>query len=252
MSDEWKKTELYRRIVNRYKKALSHHGLIEDGDHILVGLSGGKDSLCLLELLGGTQRIHRPQIVVEAVHVRMENIPYESDTRYLESFASDCGVALHVLTTSFDPSTDRRKSPCFLCSWNRRKQLFNYAQEHGFNKIALGHHQDDIIHTALMNVFFQGHFSSMPPKLKMDKMPLTLIRPLCHEHEADLEEYARMRGYVSQKTLCPYEDDSYRADIRRLFSEVEELNPEARYSVWHALEGLSLSPSKEGGNPSDE
>ena len=238
---ELKKTALYRRIINRYKRALAHHALIEDGDHILIGLSGGKDSLCLMELLGGTMRIHRPRIVVEALHVRMENIAYESDSHYLESFASSCGVPLHIVTTSFDPSTDHRKSPCFLCSWNRRKQLFNYAQEHGFNKIALGHHQDDIIHTALMNTFFQGHFSSMPPKLKMDKMPLTLIRPLCHEQESDLEEYARLRGYVSQQTLCPYEDDSHRAEVRRLFAEVEQMNPEARYSIWHALEGLSMS-----------
>lgn len=247
---ELKKTALYRRIIARYKKALAHHALIEDGDRILLGLSGGKDSLCLMELLGGTKRIHRPKIVVEAFHVRMANIAYESDTRYLEEFAAECDVPLHVVTTQFDASTDKRKSPCFLCSWNRRKQLFNYAQEHGFNKIALGHHQDDIIHTALMNAFFQGHFSSMPPKLKMDKMPLTLIRPLCHEHEEDLREYARLRGYVSQKKVCPYENDSCRADIRSIFEAVERLNPEARYSIWHALENLTPSSSQKGGNHS--
>lgn len=245
---ELTKSALYRRIIYRYKKALAHHALIEDGDRILIGLSGGKDSLCLMELLGGTMRIHRPQIAVEALHVRMENIAYESDGHYLQAFADSCGVPLHIVTTSFDPSTDKRKTPCFLCSWNRRKQLFNYAQEHGFNKIALGHHQDDIIHTALMNEFFQGHFSSMPPKLKMDKMPLTLIRPLCHEHEKDLEEYARLRGYVSQKKACPYENDTHRASIRKIFAEVEALNPEARYSIWHALESLPLSPSQGGGN----
>ena len=225
----------YRRIVNRYKKALSHYQLIEDNDKILVAVSGGKDSLLLLELLGGTMRIHRPKIVVEALHVRMDNIAYESDTSYLERFAKECGVPLHVVTTSFDPTTDRRKTPCFLCSWNRRKQLFNYAQEHGFNKIALGHHQDDIIHTALMNMTFQGQFSSMRPSLKMDKMPLTLIRPLCLVIEEDIRAYARQRGYIKQTKLCPYDKDTRRTMIREWFEALEKNAPEARYSILHAL-----------------
>ena len=235
-----------KRIINRYKKALSHYQLIEDGDKILVGLSGGKDSLLLLELLAGTMRIHRPKIVVEALHVRMENITYESDSSYLESFAAECGVPLHITTTSFDPTTDHRKTPCFLCSWNRRKQLFNYAQEHGFNKIALGHHQDDIIHTALMNLAYQGRFSSMPPKLKMEKMPLTLIRPLCLVMEQDIRDYALSRGYVGQKQLCPYDTDTRRADIRNWFETLEKDAPEARYSILHAL-GFQDSASERHG-----
>ena len=165
----------------------------------------------------------------------MENIPYESDTRYLESFAEECGVPLHVLATSFDPSTDRRKSPCFLCSWNRRKQLFNYAQEHGFNKIALGHHQDDIIHTALMNLTFQGHFATMPAKLRMRKMPLTIIRPLCLCQEDDIREYSRQQGYQKLVKLCPHEKETNRTSIQQLYGLMQQLNPEARASIWNAL-----------------
>lgn len=225
-----------RRVEARFKKALCEYRLIDDGDSILVGLSGGKDSLCLLELLARRARLSVPKFTVCAAHIRMSNIQYESDTSYLQRFCDDLGVVLHVITTGFDRTTDRRKSPCFLCSWYRRKQLFNKAQELGCNKIALGHHQDDIIHTALMNEFFQGRFSSMPVKMSMRKMPLTIIRPLCLEHEGDIKMFAEARRYVSQKKLCPYETGSHRADMKLLFESIENMNAEARHSIWNALE----------------
>ncbi len=227
--------QLERRIMSRFQKALTQFHLIEDGDYIMVGLSGGKDSLCLLELLARRMRIQRPAFRVMAIHVRMENIQYESDASYLQQFADGLGVPLRIVTTRFDASTDNRHSPCFLCSWNRRKQLFNIAQELGCNKIALGHHLDDIIHTTLMNECFQGHFSTMPVKLKMRKMPLTIIRPLAMEHEADIRQYAELHHYEKQKKLCPYETDSHRTEIKSIFQQIERMNPEARYSIWNAL-----------------
>lgn len=225
-----------RKIVSRFNKAISKYRLIEEGDHVLAGISGGKDSLCLLEMLGRKMKIDKPMFTVEAVHIRMENIKYETDTEYLEGFALQYGIKMHVVTTGFDAHTDTRKSPCFLCSWNRRKQMFVKAQELGCNKIALGHHMDDIIHTAMMNEFFQGHFSTMPAMLKMRKMPLTIIRPLCMVEESDIRKYAVYRGYEKQAKLCPYETRSHRSDIRDVFGSIEKLNPEARYSVWNALE----------------
>ena len=210
--------------------------LIDDGDRILVALSGGKDSLCLLDLLAQRQRIFMPRFSIEAIHIRMENIDYETDTHYLEEFCRQRNVNLHVVNTSFDASTDKRKSPCFLCSWNRRKQMFNLAQEIGCNKIALGHHMDDLIHTALMNECFQGRFDTMPVFLQMKKMPLAIIRPLCLCHESDIKAYAEQEGYQKQRKLCPYEKDSYRTDIQQIFQQMESLNPEARYSIWNALE----------------
>lgn len=210
--------------------------LIDDGDRILVALSGGKDSLCLLDLLAQRQRIFMPRFSIEAIHIRMENIDYETDTHYLEDFCRQRNVNLHVVNTSFDASTDKRKSPCFLCSWNRRKQMFNLAQEIGCNKIALGHHMDDLIHTALMNECFQGRFDTMPVFLQMKKMPLAIIRPLCLCHESDIKAYAEQQGYQKQRKLCPYEKESYRTDIQQIFHQMESLNPEARYSIWNALE----------------
>jgi tRNA(Ile)-lysidine synthase TilS/MesJ len=244
---------LEKRLNERFIKAMATYHLIEDDDRILVGLSGGKDSLLLLELLAKRAKIQHPRFSVEALHVRMENIQYETDTSYLQSFCDDLGIPLHVRTTRFEvepaveqaavqqQSTEtaarlrKQKQPCFLCSWMRRKEMFNLAQELGCNKIALGHHQDDILHTALMNLTFQGRFGSMPAKLTMRKMPLTIIRPLCMIEEQDIKAYAEMQGYQKQQKLCPYETDSHRSDIKRLYDEIERINPEARYSMWNAL-----------------
>ena len=222
---------------------MATYHLIEDDDKILVGLSGGKDSLLLTELLAKRAQIQHPRFTVEAIHVRMENIHYETDTSYLQQFCDNLGVRLHVKTTRFEIGSPanardarRQKQPCFLCSWNRRKQLFNLAQELGCNKIALGHHQDDIIHTALMNLTFQAHFSTMPVRLKMRKMPLTIIRPLCLIPESDIKAYAEMQGYEKQQKLCPYETGSHRTDMKQIYEQLEALNPEVRYNIWGALE----------------
>jgi tRNA(Ile)-lysidine synthase TilS/MesJ len=233
--------DFQRRIDTRLRKALRDYRLIEDGDKILIALSGGKDSLALVELLGRRMKIFKPRFTAEAIHVRMENIDYESSTEYLEKFCADCGIKLHVVTTSFDASTDKRSSPCFLCPWNRRKEMFRLAQEQGFNKIALGHHQDDIIQTMMMNLLFHGHFEGMSPKLKLDKMPITIIRPLCLEHEDDLRAMAKEHGYKSQKKICPYDNDTKRAEMAELYKKMEAVSPHARNHIWNALQKSELS-----------
>ena len=221
---------------------MAAYHLIEDDDKILVGLSGGKDSLLLTELLAKRACIQHPRFKVEAIHVRMENIQYQTDTSYLEQFCSVLDVPLHVVTTSFEVGNAhgedlrKQKQPCFLCSWNRRKQLFNLAQELGCNKIALGHHQDDIIHTALMNLTYQAHFATMPVRLRMRKMPLTIIRPLCLIQEHDIKAWAEIQHYQKQQMLCPYETSSHRTDVKRIYDQLEQMNPEVRYSIWNALE----------------
>ena len=239
---------LEKRLNERFVKAMATYHLIEDDDRILVGLSGGKDSLLLLELLAKRAKILHPRFSIEALHVRMENIHYETDSSYLQGFCDNLGIRLHVRTTKFELESvenlaslesrqrlRRQKQPCFLCSWMRRKELFNLAQELGCNKIALGHHQDDLIHTALMNLIFQGRFDTMPASLKMRKMPLTIIRPLCMIEESDIQAYAEFKGYQKQTKLCPYETDSHRTEIKGLYDRIEQINPEARFSIWRAL-----------------
>ena len=216
--------KLMRRIEKRFNKGVVQYGLIEDGDKILVGLSGGKDSLALLELLARRSRIYKPRFSVVAAHVVMTNIAYESDMDYLRSFAENLGVPFVRYETSFDPSTDTRKSPCFLCSWNRRKALFTVA--------------NDILETLLMNMAFQGAFSTMPPRLVMRKFDMTIIRPMCLVHEADLIEMAQAKGYRKQIKNCPYEKDSHRSDMKEVLRTLERMNPEARYSLWGSMNNI--------------
>ena len=232
--------QLFKRLNERFVRAFATYRLLEDDDHVLIGLSGGKDSLLLTELLSKRARIQHPRFKVEAVHVRMENITYETDTTYLQSFCDNLGIPLHIITTAFQyvatSQPAKAKPPCFLCSWHRRKQLFNLAQELGCNKIALGHHRDDIIHTTLMNLVYQGRFGTMPALLQMRKMPLKIIRPLCLIDEADIRRYAELSGYEKQLKHCPYEHDTQRTTIAELYNSIERMNPEARYSIWRALE----------------
>jgi len=239
--------KMMRRIATRFNKGVVQYRLIEEGDKILIGLSGGKDSLALLELLAKRSRILKPRFSVVAVHVSMSNIPYQADLDYLKEYAASWNVPFVHYETSFDPSTDTRKSPCFLCSWNRRKALFIVAKEMGCNKIALGHHMDDILETLLMNLTFQGAFSTMPPKLMMKKFDMTIIRPMCLVHESDLEEMAKIRSFRKQIKNCPYEKDSNRTDMKGVLKQLESLNPEARYSLWGSMTNVQeeLLPDKQ-------
>ncbi|MBQ7647844.1 MAG: tRNA 2-thiocytidine biosynthesis protein TtcA [Paludibacteraceae bacterium] len=269
-------SRLQNRLTKRFHKACADYSLIENGDHILIALSGGKDSLALVELLGKRAQIFVPRFKVTALHVRVKERAYISDLSYLQSFCDAFRVPLLVRDTSIGESSvsasgvptnnmqwgassglssvsasgvptnnmqwgasgglsAKRSNPCFLCSWYRRKALFDTAQELGCNKIAFGHHKDDIVETLLMNLVFEGKFSTIYPKLQMDKMPLQLIRPLCLIEERDLRRYAELQGYVRQKQPCPFEHDSVRSNIKDLVTQLEQLNPNVRDSLWGAI-----------------
>lgn len=245
----YKQTEEYRlteRVRRKWREGIREFGLIAPGDHILVGLSGGKDSLALMELLGETMRHSNRRFRVSALHVRMAGIDYRSDLSYLERMARESGIPLLVRTAAFEPDRKERRTPCFLCSWTRRKMLFQTARELGCNKIALGHHQDDILQTALMNLTYAGSFATMPALLRMRKFPQTLIRPLCKVPESDLRAWAVLRGYQPLVKLCPHETASRRADLKGVFSQLENLAPEFRYSLWHALQKEGKLTEEEG------
>lgn len=229
---------LRSRLTKRFHKACADYGLITDGDHILIGLSGGKDSLALVELLGKRAQIHVPRFEVTAVHVRVKERDYHSDLSYLEDFCSCVRVPLIVKDTEIGEAKGKDKDPCFLCSWYRRKVLFDVAQELGCNKIALGHHKDDLVETLLMNLVFQGSIGTIPPLLQMEKMPIQMIRPLCLIEEKDIAEYAERSGYEKQVKLCPLEKVSSRADMKELIKQLEKLNPNVRDSIFGAMENI--------------
>lgn len=235
--------KLQSRLTKRFHKACADYGLIADGDHILIGLSGGKDSLALVELLGRRAQIYVPRFRVTALHVRVKERAYISDLSYLQHFCDEARVPLIVRDTeiSRQPSEinpAQSANPCFLCAWYRRKELFNVAQELGCNKIAFGHHKDDIVETLLMNQIFQGTYATMPPLLQMEKMPLQIIRPLALIEECDLVRYAALRGYEKQKQLCPFEHVSSRAKVKDLLAQIKALNPEALDSMYNAMTNI--------------
>ena len=235
---------LRRKITARFHKACADYGLIADGDHLLIGLSGGKDSLLLTELLGRRAKIYKPRFQVTALHVRVKERDYHTDLSYIESFCAEAGVPLIVRDVEIGPNPDPSlkgreiSNPCFLCSWYRRKALFNVAQELGCNKIAFGHHRDDVVQTLLMNLIFQGAFATMPPILQLEKMPLQIIRPLCLIDEADIIRYAQLREYQKQTKLCPFEHVSSREKVKDLLEQIKTLNPEAVDSIFGAMTNI--------------
>ena len=229
-------------IVKKFHKACADYGLIADGDHILVGLSGGKDSLALVELLGQRAQIYKPRFRVTALHVRVKERAYESDLSYLQSFCDAAQVPFIVRDVEIEARGERLEAketnPCFLCSWYRRKTLFNVAQELGCNKIALGHHRDDLLETLLMNLIYQGAVATMPPILQLDKMPIQIIRPLCLIDEADLIAHAQEKGYQKQPHLCPFEHVSSREKVKGLLAQIKALHPEAADTMYAAMTNI--------------
>ena len=248
--------KLRNRLTKRFHTACADYGLIADGDHILVGLSGGKDSLALVEFLGKRAQVYVPRFKVTAVHVRVKERDYHSDLSYLEDFCARVRVPFVVRDTEIARKASsledaasgyslevkgketKEKHPCFLCSWYRRKALFDVAKELGCNKIALGHHKDDLVETLLMNLIFQGSIATIPPMLQMDKMPIQMIRPLCMIEETDIQRYAQLSQYEKQEKLCPLEKVSSRAEVKQLLQQLEKMNPSVRDSIYSAMENI--------------
>ena len=227
--------QLRSKLLRSFREGVKEFNLITPSDVILIGLSGGKDSLALLDLMGDLLRRSNNGFTLHALHVRMVGVDYQSDTDYLREQCARHKITYHERLVGFEPDRNEKRTPCFLCSWNRRKALFEVAQELGCNKIALGHHQDDILHTALMNLSYAGTFSTMPCLLRMQKMPLTIIRPLCKVREALLKEWAIASEYQPLIKHCPHERASKRSEIALLFNVLELQNPEFRNNLWHAL-----------------
>ena len=230
--------KLFYKLDKQVKKAMVDYRLIEDGDKILLGLSGGKDSLALVELLGRRMKIFKPKFTVVAVHISMTNMGYVVDLDYLSKHCAQYDIPFYHIEKSFDLTTDKRKSPCFLCSWTRRKAMFDLAKQLGCNKMALGHHQDDILQTLLMNMTFQGAFGTMPPLLKMDKFEMTIVRPLCLIAEKELVQLQLMQQYISQKQPCQYECSSSRPEMKQVVALLETMNERARYNLWASMTNI--------------
>jgi len=225
----------FDKIQHTANASMKRWQMTEDNDRILIGLSGGKDSLALVEILADRQKIFVPRIEVIACHVSISNVPYQSNIEYLKEFCESRGVRFIHETTSFDEDTKQNRSKCWLCSWSRRKTLFKVAEREQCNKLALGHHMDDIVETLLMNEIFTGRFESIAPVMQMEKFPLTVIRPLCEVREHLLAMLAQEHAYRKQVKNCPYEQEGNRPKIRAILNQMTALNPEAYESIFSAI-----------------
>lgn len=235
---ERKSRKQFEKICKKVGKTICDYQLIDNNDNVLVGLSGGKDSMILLEALADRRR-HLPiHFELFAIHVSITNIGYKMDIDYLQSFCKKLEIPLYLEESEVDLSVNPKKTPCFICSWKRRKTIFEKSKELNCNKVALGHHKDDAIQTMLMNMIYHGSFSSLPQKLIMFGGRIQLIRPLLMIPEKELTYYANMRSFQKQERSCPYEDTTKRDTIRDLIRQLDKLNHDARKNLFRAMDNI--------------
>ncbi|HSB05157.1 MAG TPA: ATP-binding protein [Thermodesulfobacteriota bacterium] len=230
----WKK-----EIRSLMGKAIHRYGLIEDGDRILVGVSGGKDSLTMLHLLH--ERKKRVLIDYELIPIHID-LGYDSSRQGpLREFFVARGLSYHIEPTQIGKlahGPENRENPCFLCSWERRKRIFQMAHRLNCNKIALGHHKDDIIETFLLNIFYSAEISTMLPVQTMFKGKLTIIRPLALIEERKIERFAREMGLPSGPSGCPLSGKTKRKEIKELIQTLEKVNPQTKRNIFRSLSNV--------------
>ena len=230
-----------KEIRSLMGKAIHRYGLIQDGDRILVGVSGGKDSLTLLTLL--SERAKRVPIHYEllAVHVDLGIDPIGVDM--VKEFFEARKIAYHIEPTriaELATGPENRENPCFLCSWERRKRIFSLAQRFGCNKVAFGHHKDDIIETLLLNIFYSAEISTMLPIQPLFNGKITLIRPLALLEERKIERFAKEMGLPYFPCGCPASERSKRKRVKKLISELEKENRRVKGNIFRALSNIKM------------
>jgi tRNA 2-thiocytidine biosynthesis protein TtcA len=235
------------RIQKTVGLAVNRYGLIGAGDRIAVGVSGGKDSIVLLEALSLRRKWIPIHYDICALHINVKNIIPELDRDYYAGFCNDLGASFHYRSIEVDLARDPDKTVCFVCAWHRRKELFNLVKELGCNRLALGHHMDDALETLFLNMTFNGSMSSMPPKLSMFGGEFDIIRPLILLSEKQVERYARIRGFQVEASRCPYGDKTRRADMKRVIGELAHMNRKAKTNIFGAMSNIHqeyLPPEK--------
>jgi tRNA(Ile)-lysidine synthase TilS/MesJ len=222
-------------VKNKVAKALMDYKLVSKGDKVLAAISGGKDSLVMLEALAAVRNFDFVDFDLEALHIDVKDVPYAVDLDFLTAFCKKLGVKLNFVRLKADIENRGKKSPCFVCSWSRRKALFTYTQENHFQKLALGHHLDDAVETLLINMAYHGNIASMPAKLSMFDDTFQLIRPLILLTNKDTSEFANIRNYPPLKQACPFEDTTKRTTARKLIQQLEDIHPRARLNLFRSM-----------------
>jgi tRNA 2-thiocytidine biosynthesis protein TtcA len=230
--------KLLKRLLHQVGRAIEEFALIEEGDRILVGVSGGKDSFTLLYLL---QRLReRAPVRFDLVACNLDQGHPGFPARMLEEYLRAQGCEVRMLRED-TYSVVKRLTPegataCAVCSRLRRGILYSAATAMGCSKIALGHHRDDLIESLLLSMLFAGKMRSMPPKLRSDDGRNTVIRPLCFASEADVAAFARSAGFpIIPCDLCGSQENLQRKRVKRLLSELEREHPGVRASLFASM-----------------
>lgn len=227
------------RISRQIGRAIGEFELLAEGDRLLVAVSGGKDSLTLLHMLHARRGFAPISYDLVAAHVTGgASCGSHTDAEGLATLCANLDVPFHVIdgTPELPAGEDLT---CHRCSTARRNALFRLAREVGANKLALGHHLDDIVETVLLNLFFRGELSAMLPKLALFDGRLTLVRPLCLVEEKDVVRYVEEEaGFSRQAGTCDVGEDGQRKKMKELVASVERAYPNVRWSVLRALRNI--------------
>lgn len=239
-----KKDVLEKKLLHYTGKAIADFNMIQHGDRVMVCLSGGKDSFTLLHVLLQLQR--RAKVKFEIFSFTLDQAQPGWDDRALKAWLQERGIVHEVLTRD-TYSIVKEKIPegqtyCSLCSRLRRGIIYTYAEEKGFNKIALGHHRDDLIRTLLMSILYNGEIRSMPPKLLSDNKKHVIIRPLVYCQETDISAFAKEMAYpIIPCTLCGSQENLIRKKVKVLIDQLALENPKVPSNILHALSAIKPS-----------
>src|SRR6202041_617164 len=242
VSNNFKK--LQAQLRGSVGKAIADFRMIAEGDHVMVCLSGGKDSYTLLDILLSLQRSAPVSFEITAVNLdqKQPGFPAEVLPRYLE----ELGVRFHIIEQNTYAVVKRvipdGKTLCGLCSRLRRGALYRFAAENGITKIALGHHRDDIVETLFLNMFFGGRLKAMPPKLLSEDRRHIVIRPLAYVAERDIVRYAAARYFpIIPCTLCGSQTHLQRAAVKTMLQDWEREHPGRLESIFSSLQNVAPS-----------
>lgn len=237
------RTTYRKKIWTKFIKAVRDFELIQDGDKIAVGVSGGKDSLLLCKLFQELKKDKSKNFEVKFISMNpgFEAIDVDKFKENLIEMGIDCELFdADVWKIAF---AEAPESPCFLCAKMRRGVLYKKVEELGFNKLALGHHFDDIVETTMINMFYAGTVKTMIPKAPSTSGKMTLIRPLAYVREKDIINFMSHNNIFPMSCGCPIESgkvDSKRKEIKNLLKELEVVNPNIKQSIFNSMKNINL------------
>ncbi len=226
-------------LFKQLRNANLTYNLIEDNDRIGVGISGGKDSLVMLYLLKLLQKYTPLNFTLCPI---LLDLGWNIDTDSIQEFCQTQDSTLHIERTNIGAVVfhyRQEKNPCALCSHLRRGALNRTAKTLGCNKLALGHHADDVVTTLLISMLFEGHYNVFKPKTYLDRIGLTVIRPMIYISERDIELLSKSLSIPVIEKSCPADGNTKRDEVNNLVNEIEQKFPGARQKMVHSIENVN-------------